>query len=226
VHEGGLDAAVRRALDVLVSSVLLLALAPLLVVVALAVRATSPGPALFRQVRVGRDGRRFTLHKFRTMRADAPRRGPRITVGADPRVTALGAWLRRTKVDELPQLWDVLRGAMSLVGPRPEVPEWVLRWTPTQRRLLRVRPGITDPASLAFADEASLLARAGDPMGFYATVVAPAKLALSLAYLERRTVVTDVGVLVQTALRLVGLVDAPPPPLVPADDVPRREVAR
>ena len=226
MHEGGIDAAARRALDVLVSAALLAALAPLLVAVAVAVRATSPGPALFVQVRVGRDGRRFRLHKFRTMVTDAPRRGPRITVGADPRVTPFGAWLRRTKIDELPQLWDVLRGALSLVGPRPELPEWVLRWTRSERRLLRVRPGITDPASLAFVDEAALLATAADPTHFYATVVAPAKLALSLEYLERRTVWTDLAVLLQTALRLVGLVGGPPPSVVAAGAAPRREVAR
>ena len=163
------------------------------------VRLTSPGPAFFRQTRIGRHGRPFELVKLRTMRADAPSIGPAITAGADPRITRFGARLRRAKLDELPQLWNVVRGDMSLVGPRPEVPRYVARYCPAARAALRVRPGLTDPASLAFADEAAVLARCDDPERVYAEEILPWKLALSLAYLERRTVWTDLGIVARTA---------------------------
>jgi lipopolysaccharide/colanic/teichoic acid biosynthesis glycosyltransferase len=192
----------RRALDVAVSSALLLVAAPVLGVLALAVRATSPGPALFRHERVGRDGRPFELLKLRTMVADAPARGGALTTPGDPRVTRLGAVLRRWKLDELPQLVNVLRGDMSLVGPRPEVPRYVAGYTPRQRRVLRVRPGITDPASLAYVDEAAVLARFDDCERAYREVVLPAKLALSLDYLDRRTLRSDLGILFRTLVRI------------------------
>jgi lipopolysaccharide/colanic/teichoic acid biosynthesis glycosyltransferase len=190
------DAALRRLLDVTVAGALLLVLAPLLAVLAVLVRTTSTGPALFRHIRVGRNGRPFVLLKLRTMRVDAP--GPPITSGGDPRITRLGAWLRRTKLDELPQLWNVLRGDMSLVGPRPEVPDYVALYTAAQRAVLRARPGLTDPASLAWADEAATLATFADPHRAYAEVVMPRKLDLSLRYLERRTVGSDLAVVMQT----------------------------
>jgi lipopolysaccharide/colanic/teichoic acid biosynthesis glycosyltransferase len=193
------DAALRRLLDVAVAGVLLLALSPLLAVLVVLVRATSPGPALFRQTRIGRDGRPFVLLKLRTMRADAASTGPAITAGTDPRITPLGARLRRAKLDELPQLWNVLRGDMSLVGPRPELPHYVARYTAAQRAVLRARPGLTDPASLAWANEAATLATFADPQRAYAEAVLPQKLALSLAYLERRTVWTDLAVVTRTA---------------------------
>jgi lipopolysaccharide/colanic/teichoic acid biosynthesis glycosyltransferase len=194
------DAALRRLLDVTVGGVLLIALAPLLAVLALLVRATSPGPGVFRQTRIGRHGRPFVLLKLRTMRADAA--GPAITAGTDARITPLGARLRRAKLDELPQLWNVLRGDMSLVGPRPELPQYVARYTPAQRAVLRARPGLTDPASLAWADEAAMLATFADPHRAYAQVVLPRKLALSLAYLERRTVWSDLAVVTRTAVHV------------------------
>jgi lipopolysaccharide/colanic/teichoic acid biosynthesis glycosyltransferase len=193
------DAALRRLLDVAVAGVLLLALSPLLAVLVVLVRATSPGPALFRQTRIGRDGRPFVLLKLRTMHADAASTGPTITAGTDPRITRLGARLRRAKLDELPQLWNVLRGDMSLVGPRPEVPHYVARYTAAQRAVLRARPGLTDPASLAWADEAATLATFADPQRAYADAVLPQKLAASLAYLERRTVWSDLAVVTRTA---------------------------
>src|SRR5262249_34539273 len=145
------DAALRRLLDVTVAGALLVVLSPLLAVLALLVRATSPGPGVFRPPGIGRHGRPFVLLKLRTMRAAAA--GPAIPAGADARITPLGARLRRAKLDELPQLWNVLRGDMSLVGPRPELPQYVARYTPAERAVLRTRPGLTDPASLASADE-------------------------------------------------------------------------
>lgn len=193
------DAALRRLLDVTVAGVLLIALSPLLAVLALLVRATSPGPALFRQTRIGRNGRPFVLLKLRTMRADAACRGPAITAGADPRITRLGARLRHAKLDELPQLWNVLCGDMSLVGPRPELSRYVAGYTEAQRAVLQTRPGLTDPASLAWADEAATLATFADPHRAYTEMVLPRKLALSLAYLERRTVWSDLAVVTRTA---------------------------
>jgi len=199
-----LDALARRALDVVVSAVALALLAPLLAAIAIAVRLASGKPVFFVQQRVGRDGVPFGLIKFRTMRPDAPGRGPAVTIGQDPRVTRVGQVLRRWKLDELPQFWNVLRGDMSLVGPRPEVPRYVAGYTPEQRRVLAARPGITDPASLAYADEASVLASYPDPERAYREVVLPDKLERSIAYLEQRTVLSDLWLLLRTAWTVVG----------------------
>jgi lipopolysaccharide/colanic/teichoic acid biosynthesis glycosyltransferase len=183
------------------SAVGLLLLAPLLLAVAVWIKIDSPGPALFRQTRVGRFGVPFTIHKFRTMRVEP---GSAITVGADPRITAAGRLLRATKLDELPQLWDVLRGAMSLVGPRPELPHYVDLYPAAMReRVLAVRPGITDPASLAFSDEAELLAVATDPDREYREVILPAKLKLSAEYAARASLITDLGLILRTLGRVL-----------------------
>ena len=160
------------------------------------IRLDSPGPVFFRQERVGRHGRRFRIHKFRTMAVDAERRGPQLTVGADARVTRAGRALRAHRLDELPQFLDVLAGDMSLVGPRPDVPRYVDRWPPELReRVLAVRPGITDPASLQFRDEAALLARAADPEREYMDVILPRKLALAADYADRASLWTDLAVI-------------------------------
>jgi lipopolysaccharide/colanic/teichoic acid biosynthesis glycosyltransferase len=197
----GADGA-RRALDVVVGGTLLIVAAPLLAVLGLLVRATSAGPALFVQERVGKDGRVFGLLKLRTMVADAPARGGALTAPGDARVTRVGAVLRRWKLDELPQLANVVRGDMSLVGPRPEVPRYVAGYSPRERTVLRVRPGITDPASLEYADEAAMLARFDDYERAYVELLLPTKLSLSLAYLERRTLRSDLGVLLRTVIRV------------------------
>ena len=192
----------KRAFDIVVAGLGLLLLAPLLVALGLWVRLDSPGPALFRQERVGRFGRTFRIHKFRTMVDGAP--GPQITVGADARITRAGAWLRARKLDELPQLIDVLAGSMSLVGPRPEVPRYVALYPAALRdKVLSVRPGITDPVSLQMADESARLARAADPEREYVEVLMPAKLRAAAAYAERATLWSDLQVLART-LRLLG----------------------
>lgn len=189
----------KRALDVLCA---LLGLAVLLVpgvLVAVWIKLDSPGPVFFRQERVGRGGRHFRIHKFRTMRVDAPSLGLQITIGADPRITRSGQWLRASKVDELPQLLDVLRGEMSLVGPRPEVPRYVALYPEALRAVvLSVRPGITDPASLSFRHESELLAASADPERTYVEEVLPQKLQLSADYIQRATVWRDLGVILQT----------------------------
>lgn len=189
----------KRLVDILLSALGLALLALPLLAIALWVKLDSRGPVLFRQQRVGRFGRPFMIHKFRTMAVDAPARGPQITVGADPRITRAGQVLRRAKLDELPQLWDVLRGAMSLVGPRPEVPKYVALYPEEMRQLLlSVRPGITDLASLQYRDESSVLAAAADPERAYVEQVLPAKLALSSRYVREATLVGDLRLILAT----------------------------
>jgi lipopolysaccharide/colanic/teichoic acid biosynthesis glycosyltransferase len=189
----------KRSFDLMVATLALILLAPLLVLIALAIKLDSPGPVFFRQVRVGRQGREFRIHKFRTMVADAPGRGLPLTVGDDARITRMGRRLRSTRLDELPQLLDVLAGTMSLVGPRPEVPRYVAQYPAALReRVLAVRPGITDPASLAGLEEATTLAAAADPERTYIEQILPKKLAMQAAYAESATLGRDLGVLVRT----------------------------
>ena len=196
----------KRLIDVLGSVCGLLLVAPLLLLAAIAIKLDSPGPVFFRQVRVGRYGVEFRIHKLRTMRElDAGEAGAamQITVGADPRITRVGALLRRTKLDELAQLIDVCLGRMSLVGPRPEVPRYVAMYPPALRAtLLGVRPGITDPASLAFRDESERLTRAVDPQREYLEVVMPAKLAISAKYIDEANALSDLRCIAATVRTL------------------------
>lgn len=192
----------KRLFDLLGATLALLLLSPLLLLSALWIKLDSPGPVLYRQERVGRHGVPFRIHKLRTMVHGAA--GLPLTVGADARVTRAGAFLRRTRIDELPQFIDVLQGTMSLVGPRPEVPRYVAHYPPGLReRALAVQPGITDPASLAFIDEAALLARAADPEREYIEVILPAKLQCAADYAARASLRTDLGVLWRTLRLLV-----------------------
>jgi len=189
----------KRLFDIVCAGLGLLLLSPLLLAVAVWIKLDSRGPVMFRQERVGRFGAPFRIHKFRTMRVDAPRLGPQITVGDDARITRSGRWLRATKVDELPQLWDVLRGAMSLVGPRPEVPRYVALYPVELRELvLSVRPGITDPASLSFRNESELLAKAEDPEREYVEVVMPMKLRLAADYVRNASLGGDIRLILAT----------------------------
>jgi lipopolysaccharide/colanic/teichoic acid biosynthesis glycosyltransferase len=193
---------IKRLFDFVSAALGLAVLGPLMLGIAVWIKLDSPGPVLFRQERVGRYGRTFSIHKFRTMRVDAPGLG--ITVGVDPRITRAGHALRATKMDELPQLWDVLRGAMSLVGPRPELPRYVALYPADLRDLvLAVRPGITDPASLAFSREAELLAQADDPEREYVEVILPAKLRLSAAYAKHASLWNDLRLIAATLLRVL-----------------------
>ncbi|GGO92527.1 glycosyl transferase [Nocardioides phosphati] len=193
----------KRVLDVVIAGVGLVVASPVMVVLALAVALTSPGGALFRQVRVGREGEEFEILKFRSMRLGEP--GIEVTAGGDPRITLVGAVLRSTKLDELPQLINVLRGEMSLVGPRPEVPKYVAHWPADIRReVLSVRPGITDPASLTFRREEEILAEADDPERAYLEEVMPQKLALYVDYVRNQTITGDLGILLGTVKATVG----------------------
>jgi lipopolysaccharide/colanic/teichoic acid biosynthesis glycosyltransferase len=193
----------RRALDVTVAVLGLALLWPVLVVVAIAVAWSSPGPVLHRAQRVGRGGQPFTLFKFRTMVRDAAASGPGVTAGGDARITKVGRVLRRTKLDELPQLVNVLLGDMSLVGPRPEDERYVQLYTPEQRRILDVRPGITSPASITYRDEEAVLRGAEDLEAAYRELMAE-KIRIDLDYLQRRSVRSDLGVLWRTALAVVN----------------------
>jgi len=186
----------RRLLD-LTSGLLLLALAaPLMGLIALAVRLHDRGPVFYRQLRVGRHGKLFTILKFRSMRMNNA--GSSITSSGDDRITPVGRLLRRYKLDELPQLWNVVRGDMSMIGPRPEVPKFVDESDPVWRAVHRVRPGITDLATLVYRDEEQVLARYADPERGYRETVLPAKLKLNLEYLERRTAARDLKLLALT----------------------------
>lgn len=194
----------KRLFDWLASTFGLLALAPVLLLLAVWIKLDSPGPVFFRQERVGRGGKLFRIHKFRTMVTDAERRGLQITVGADARVTRVGQWLRKYKLDELPQLLDVWLGQMSLVGPRPEVPRYVACYpADVHDVVLSVRPGITDRASIEFKDENEILGRAPDPHLAYVNEVLPIKLRYYVDYVAQRSFWSDVGIILMTVRALV-----------------------
>lgn len=189
----------KRVFDLLGSFAGLLLLSPVLLLISLIVLVDSPGPIFFRQQRVGRYGKFFRIHKFRTMRVDAEKAGMQITVGDDPRITRSGQWLRRYKLDELPQLIDVLVGDMSFVGPRPEVPRYVDMYPSASRDLvLSVRPGITDPASIQFRAESEQLSKAKDPEREYVENILPVKIELYQQYVRSRTFLGDIFIIFKT----------------------------
>jgi lipopolysaccharide/colanic/teichoic acid biosynthesis glycosyltransferase len=183
----------KRIFDFAASALAVLLLAPVFVLLAAAVFLTSGSPVFFRQERTGRKGRPFRIWKFRTMHSTGPDdpAGPLITAAGDARITSIGKWLRRCKADELPQLFNVLVGEMSLVGPRPEVPRYTNTYSPAQRLILDVRPGITGPASNDFIAEEELLCNAADKEAFYLSVLLPAKLAKDLKYVQEMSFNTD-----------------------------------
>jgi lipopolysaccharide/colanic/teichoic acid biosynthesis glycosyltransferase len=192
------DTAVRRFVDVVVAFVALVMASPLLLLLALLVRRSSRGPAIFRQVRVGRGGKPFTIYKFRTM-VEAPSQSPQVSGRADPRITPLGRWMREHRLDELPQLVNVLRGDLTFIGPRPEVPEFVASYTREELRLLAVRPGVLGPGAILFAEEqAEELDRADDPAAYYVRHQLHPKLALDLEYLRTRSLRQDLSLVART----------------------------
>jgi lipopolysaccharide/colanic/teichoic acid biosynthesis glycosyltransferase len=195
-------ACTKRAFDIVASALGLLIAGPLLLLAAVAIRLDSPGGVLFVQERVGQNFRKFGIYKFRTMVADAAQRGGQITFGGDPRITRVGRVLRKTKLDELPQLANVLVGHMSLVGPRPEVPRYVERSREEYAYVLSVRPGITDPASVKYRDEAEQLAASADPAREYAERILPDKIALARRYIAGATFTGDLAILAKTVLRV------------------------
>jgi lipopolysaccharide/colanic/teichoic acid biosynthesis glycosyltransferase len=190
----------RRLLDLVASTAGLVLFSPLFAVLAIAVKASSPGPAFHRGERIGLGGKPFALYKFRSMRIAES--GPAITRAGDPRVTGIGRFLRRTKLDELPQLINVLAGDMSLIGPRPEAPRYVAMYDAEQRRILSVRPGITSPASLLYRSEEAQLV-GSDWERLYVETIMPAKLRIDLEYLERRTLASDLRIIAGTIAALL-----------------------
>lgn len=203
----------KPLLDRFASALGLLIASPLLAAAAIAVRLDSAGPVLFRQKRVGREGRLFEIFKFRTMVDRPDRPGLRITASDDARITRVGRWLRKTKLDELPQLFNVLRGDMSLVGPRPEVPEYVAAYDAAQASVLQLRPGITGPASITFLDEEKVLAERQDKESFYLHSLLPQKLALDLRYVENVNFLNDTLLILATLAKLAWKRRRQPAPL-------------
>lgn len=192
----------RNLFDKIASAIGLIILSPLFLVVALAILFDSKGGVFFIQTRVGKDFRPFGLFKFRTMRPDTEKAG-KLTIGSkDPRITGVGAILRKYKIDELPQLFNVLIGDMNLVGPRPEVPEYVAHYTPEQRKVLSVKPGITDYASLLYFNENEVLGQSPNPLETYLNEVMPAKLKLNLEYIENRSFAEDLKIIFKTIKRI------------------------
>jgi len=205
------DTRLRRIVDILLALPLFVLLLPLLVVIAALVVVDSRGPALFRQERVGRGARPFHIVKFRTMVAEAPALGPAVSGHADPRVTRIGAFLRRTKLDELPQLYNVLRGDMTLIGPRAEVARYVVHYTDAERGLLTARPGLTGPGQVFFTEhQADELDNVVDPDRWYVEHQLHPKLAIDLDYVRNRSLVRDVDVLLRTVLIVVPVPDVIP----------------
>jgi lipopolysaccharide/colanic/teichoic acid biosynthesis glycosyltransferase len=198
-----------RWLEFLLALISLILLLPLLLVVAVIVKLTSKGPVLFRQERVGRFGKNFMLYKFRTMRVG--NRGPQVTIKKDNRITWIGNILRKTKLDELPELWNIVRGDLSIVGPRPEVPNYVSLANPLWQEVLQVRPGITDTVTLRLRNEEEMLAAAKDPEQYYLDVLQPEKLKGYLSYLQNRSLKSDLWVIKETFVAIVFPFESPPP---------------
>jgi len=194
----------KRLFDIVASFIGIALLGVPMVLIALTIIITDFGPVLFKQVRVGRGGKEFRIFKFRTMVVNAEKLGSQITVGRDPRITRIGALLRKTKMDELPQLFNVLFGSMSLVGPRPEVPKYVAMYNEEQRRVLEVTPGITDLAAIKYHKESELLAEAGDDWeDVYVNQIMPDKLRLNLEYIDKRSFLSDIKLIFATLLRII-----------------------
>ena len=189
----------KRVFDIIVAASILFLTAPIIVIVAIMLCSRRGGPVLFRQTRIGKGAKPFVILKFRTMTVGKQRDG--ITVGLDARITSLGHILRQSKIDELPQLWNVLRGEMSVVGPRPEIPSYFALYPEVERTILTsVRPGITDYASIVYRNEAELLATHPNPEGYYRDFILPHKIALGVAYVQNRSLLIDIRIIVRTIL--------------------------
>jgi len=193
---------IKRSFDIAVSSLALLLCVPLFIIIAALIKLDSKGPIFFAQERIGKSFRPFRIYKFRSMIENASRQGTPITFGKDARITRVGRFLRKTKLDELPQLFNVLKGDMSLVGPRPEVPTYVDLFRHDYEEILQVHPGITDLASLKYRDEAALLANSMNPEQEYVDHVLPDKIKLAKEYVRKSSFFFDLGLILRTPLRL------------------------
>lgn len=192
----------KRLFDIVASGLGLLVLSPIFLVLAIWIKMDSEGPVFYRQVRVGRNNKDFRIFKFRSMRVNADK-GSLVTIGDDPRITRSGRFIRKMKLDELPQLINVLIGDMSLVGPRPEVRHYVDYWTPQQMSVLAVRPGITDPASIKFRNENELMGKADDPERYYINTIMQEKLNLYLKYVSHHSLFGDIGLIFKTIVAII-----------------------
>lgn len=199
----------KRAFDVLASGAGLIVLLPLFLILAVAIRLDTQGPIFYRAKRVGKDGALFRLYKFRTMVVDADKVGPGITTAGDARITKMGRFLRRSKLDELPQVINVIKGDMSIVGPRPEDPRYVEMYSAEQRGVLDVRPGITSPASFAFRNEEQML-HGQDWESIYINEIMPAKLAIDLEYSKHPSLLLDLKIIFQTAMAILKAIFTSP----------------
>ena len=193
---------IKRMFDIIFSFLFFVLLSPLVLVIIALVVIDSKGSPFFSQVRIGRHGREFVLYKVRTMRPSE--KGSQITIGADKRITRIGKVLRKYKLDELPQLLNILKGEMSFIGPRPEVPKYVQHYSEEQKKVLNVRPGLSDPASLMYFNEAELLSNSSNPEKTYLEDILPAKLALSLDYIENRSFIYDLKLIFRTIGRIAN----------------------
>ena len=194
---------IKRVCDFILSLIGIIVLSPIFIIVSIAIKLDSKGKILFLQKRVGRYGKEFNIYKFRTMVSDAERLGKQITVGNDNRITKVGAFLRKYKIDELPQLFNVLKGDMSLVGPRPEVPKYVKLYSDEQKKVLKVRPGITDMASLRYKDENEILGKVDNPEEYYINVIMKDKLNLNLEYIEKSNIFFDLYLIIKTVVKCI-----------------------
>ena len=194
---------IKRIFDIVASGLGIIVLSPILLIIALIIKKESDGPVFFKQIRVGEKGRNFEILKYRTMVVDAEKMGRQITVGNDNRITKIGGFLRKYKLDELPQLINVFKGDMSLVGPRPEVPRYVEMYNEEQRKVLDVKPGITDLASIRYRDENELLGTAEDPDDMYINTIMPDKLALNPEYINKSNVFFDIYIILKTIVKCI-----------------------
>lgn len=199
----------KRVFDIVASFCGIVILFPLIIIVSILIKITSKGPVLFKQVRVTKNGKLFKIYKFRTMRENSEG-NKQITVGKDNRITGIGHILRKTKLDELPQLFNVLKGEMSLVGPRPEVPKYVELYTDEQREILKVPAGITDYASIYFSNESELLGEVENPEEFYIKKIMPYKIELNKKYINEIGIMTDIKIIILTILKILGLIKLEP----------------
>ncbi|HEX5019644.1 MAG TPA: sugar transferase [Candidatus Binatia bacterium] len=195
---------IKRVFDIIIAATGLVVLSPIMMVVAVLVKCDSQGPVLFKQKRMGKGFRAFLIYKFRTMKENSELIGRPITIGEDPRITRVGRFLRKTKIDELPQLLNVLKGEMSLVGPRPELPRFVELFRREYAEILTMRPGITDLASLKYQDEANLMGQFTNPEEEYVRRILPDKIRLAKEYIDRSSIFFDLSLILRTLPKLFG----------------------
>lgn len=191
----------KRIFDFIVSIIGLILICPVFIIIAILIKADSKGEVFFKQLRVGQYSVPFYIYKFRTMVTDAEQLGKQITVGNDSRITKIGAFLRRYKLDELPQLINVFKGEMSFVGPRPEVPRYVKLYNDTQKQVLLVKPGITDLASLEYKEENEILGKVDEPEKYYINEIMPHKLKLNMKYIKQANLITDIKIIFKTIMK-------------------------